>query len=103
MLPWLNEMRALTPASLLFRLFLSVLFGGLIGLKGTRKQRAAGFRTYMLVCMGAALTMLLSQYSADMIRTQWAGAAELTVPPLRVDVSCYSAKVMSGIGFLLLA
>ena len=70
MLPWLNEMRALTPASLLFRLFLSVLFGGLIGLKGTRKQRAAGFRTYMLVCMGAALTMLLSQYSADMIRTQ---------------------------------
>ena len=50
-----------------------------------------------------ALTMLLSQYSADMIRTQWAGAAELTVPPLRVDVSCYSAKVMSGIGFLLLA
>ena len=100
MLPLLESYRALTPASLLLRLALAVVLGGLIGLNGTRKMRAAGFRTYMLVCMGAALTMILSQYSADMLHSQWAEAAKLADPVLKVDISRYSAKVMSGIGFL---
>ena len=58
----LDPLRTLSTASVLLRLVLAMLFGGVIGLERGRKGRAAGFRTYMLVCLGAALTMLLSQY-----------------------------------------
>ena len=57
-----DYLREMNLASVLLRLLLAMLFGGLIGLERGRKGRAAGFRTYMLVCLGAALTMLLSQY-----------------------------------------
>ena len=80
--------------SILLRLLLAMLFGGVIGLERGRKRRAAGFRTYMLVCLGAALTMLLSQYLHRMLNTVWSGAA------LTIDVSRISAQVINGIGFL---
>ena len=43
-------------ASVVLRLVLAMLLGGCIGLERERKRRPAGFRTYMLVCLGAALT-----------------------------------------------
>ena len=58
------EWRELTPHSMLLRLMLAMLIGGVIGLERGRKRRPAGFRTYMLVCLGAALTMLLGQYQS---------------------------------------
>lgn len=77
---------------------LAMLFGGLLGLERGRKRRPAGCRTYMLVSLGAALTMLLSQYEAVMLSTQWAAtAAEVG---LRTDVSRFGAQVINGIGFL---
>ena len=97
MLTFLDNLRELTPLSMLVRLILALLFGGLLGLHGTRKQRAAGFRTYMLVCMGAALTMILSQYCAYMLETAWKPAGDT---PLLTDVSRFSALVINGIGFL---
>ena len=42
-------MRELNTASVMLRLVLAVLFGGVIGLERGRKRRAAGLRTYMLV------------------------------------------------------
>ena len=42
------------------RLGLAMLCGGVIGVERGRKHRPAGFRTYILVCVGAALTMVLS-------------------------------------------
>ena len=57
-----DYLRGLNTVSVLLRLVLAMLFGGMIGLERGKKGRAAGFRTYMLVCLGAALTMLLSQY-----------------------------------------
>ena len=62
MFAFFDQLRQLNLASILLRLTLAMLFGGLIGLERERKRRPAGFRTYMLVCLGAALTMLLSQY-----------------------------------------
>ena len=61
MVAFFDQLRQLNTVSVLLRLTLAMLFGGLIGLERERKRRPAGFRTYMLVCLGAALTMLLSQ------------------------------------------
>ena len=61
MLDCLDGLRELNTLSVLVRLLLAMTFGGAIGLERGRKRRPAGFRTYMLVCLGAALTMLLGQ------------------------------------------
>ena len=41
-----DALRQMTPESVLFRLALAMLFGGMIGMERGRKGRAAGFRTY---------------------------------------------------------
>ena len=58
----IQYLRELHFASVVVRLALAMLLGGCIGLERGRKRRPAGFRTYMLVCLGAALTVLLSLY-----------------------------------------
>ena len=98
MLESLHFLRELNFASVLFRLILAMFFGGMIGMERGRKRRPAGFRTYMLVCLGAALTMLLGQYNATMMQTTWAELASTL--GVRVDTSRYSAQVINGIGFL---
>jgi len=75
-----------------------MFFGGVIGLEGARKGRPAGFRTYMLVCLGAALTMLLGQYELHMTEVHWADHQQFV--GARVDVSRFGAQVINGIGFL---
>ncbi len=68
------------------RIGLALVMGGLIGIERGRKNRPAGFRTYMLVCLGSALIMMINQfvYQID-------GSAD----PVRMG-----AQVVSGIGFL---
>ena len=80
--------------STIVRLGLAMFFGGVIGIEGARKGRPAGFRTYMLVCLGAALTMILGQYEVHMAR-QWQN-----IVPVKVDVARFGAQVINGIGFL---
>lgn len=94
----LNYLRELNMASVCLRMLLGIAFGGFIGLERGSKQRAAGFRTYMLVCLGAVLTMLLGQYEHQMLSTAWLSAAEQT--GLKTDVARFGAQVISGIGFL---
>ncbi|MBE6661981.1 MAG: MgtC/SapB family protein [Ruminococcaceae bacterium] len=72
--------------SVLVRLFLAVICGGLIGIERGRKRRPAGFRTHMLVCLGAAVTMLISQH--------------LWLEGYTTDLARLGAQVVSGIGFL---
>jgi putative Mg2+ transporter-C (MgtC) family protein len=76
----------ITLLSSFLRLFLAVVFGGLIGIERRHKRRAAGMRTHILVCMGAVLAMITGQY----IFTKF-GASD----PARLG-----AQVISGIGFL---
>nr|WP_326184301.1 MgtC/SapB family protein [uncultured Oscillibacter sp.] len=98
MLAGLDFLRDLSFGSVLLRLLLAVFFGGLIGMERGRKRRAAGLRTYMLVCLGATLTVLLSLYEYHMITTVWADiAGEIGI---RTDVSRFGAQVINGIGFL---
>jgi len=94
----LDALRGLNLLSILVRLFLAMVLGGIVGLERGRKHRAAGFRTYMLVCMGAALTMLLGQYQDLMLTTRWAEQAAALGG--RSDIARYGAQVISGIGFL---
>ena len=56
----LEYLRGANLAATAFRLFLAMLFGGIIGLERGRRRRPAGFRTHILVCMGAALAMSIS-------------------------------------------
>lgn len=87
---WIEQLRELTFVSMVLRLTLSLCFGGFIGMERERKHRPAGFRTYMLVCLGAALAMILSQYEA-LLLVPWG---------LATDISRFGAQVVNGIGFL---
>ena len=44
------------------RMLLAVVCGGIIGIEREYKRRPAGFRTHILICLGASLTTLTSQY-----------------------------------------
>lgn len=79
-------LRELNIVSITVRLFLAVVLGGILGIERGRKRRPAGFRTYMLVCMGATLVMITNLY--------------LNVIFPESDPARMGAQVISGIGFL---
>lgn len=98
MLTQLDFLREMTFASVVLRLVLAMFFGGVLGAERQTKRRPAGFRTYMLVCLGATLTMLLGQYEYTKLLTIWADhAAQVGT---KIDVSRFGAQVINGIGFL---
>jgi len=69
------------------RLCLAVLLGGVIGIERGANKHPAGFRTHILVCVGAALAMLTNQYIVDYFD-----------PP--TDPGRLGAQVITGVGFL---
>jgi len=76
---------------LALRLIAAFVFGGLFGLEREQANLAAGFRTHILVCLGAALVMLISIY----------GFAEFAdEPEVQMDPGRIAAQVVTGIGFL---
>ena len=94
----MDYLRQFNIASVLLRLTLAVVCGGLIGVNREHKRRPAGFRTYMMVCMGAALSMILGQYEDAMLHTLLSDALEAVGKPS--DVTRFGAQVINGIGFL---
>ena len=94
----LTYLRDINVASTALRLTCAMLFGGLIGIERERKRRPAGFRTYMIVCLGATLTMLLGQYETLMLHTRW--AAQMNMVGISTDASRFGAQVINGVGFL---
>ena len=81
-------MRSFGLVTVAIRLILAVLFGGIIGLERGRQRRAAGLRTHILVCLGAALVTTVGFYSTQVL-------GNVNADPMRV-----AAQVISGIGFL---
>lgn len=73
--------------SAIFRILFAMFLGGLIGLEREKSKRPAGFRTHILVCVGAAMTALIGLFV-------WQELGNVT-DPMRI-----SAQVISGIGFL---
>lgn len=78
------------------RLVVAMICGGIIGFERGRKNRPAGFRTYILVCVGSALTMILSAYLVAM-HSRWSEVAQNL---MQGDFSRFGAQVINGIGFL---
>ncbi len=98
MLHCLDFLRGISFPAIFVRMTLALFLGGLLGLERVRKRRPAGIRTYMLVCIGAALTMVLGQYTNAMLSGAWTEAAAVT--GLKPDIARFSAQVINGIGFL---
>ena len=78
--------REVTLLSVVLRILAAVIVGGLLGMGRGMKNRPAGLRTYMVVCVGACLIMLTNQYTCQIFGTG---------DPVRMG-----AQVVSGIGFL---
>ena len=72
--------------TVLLRIALSALCGGMVGLERGRKGRPAGFRTHILVCLGAALAMMTNQFILQQFDTG--------------DPARLGAQVITGVGFL---
>ena len=93
-----DTLRDMTFLSVCVRMLLATVCGGIIGMEREHKRRAAGFRTYMLVSLGAALTMLLGQYEFHMLQGSWSQIAEFAGN--KINVARFGAQVINGIGFL---
>lgn len=87
----LNELTAteVTTTSAVFKLIVSMILGGAIGLERKQKGQSAGIRTFALICMGATLAMLISIYVPQAYLGLKNG-----------DPGRIAAQVISGIGFL---
>ncbi len=76
----------LSLASIIFRIFLALCIGGVLGTERGIRNRPGGFMTYVLVSVGASLFMLTNQY--------------ITIIDQEADLTRFGAQVISGIGFL---
>ncbi|MGE5544403.1 MAG: MgtC/SapB family protein [Bacillota bacterium] len=74
---------------IIFKLALSCILGGIIGLERESLNRPAGLRTYTLVCMGSTLAMIVS------LEMYYQFHAMVNADPGRI-----AAQVVSGIGFI---
>ncbi|MDD7675612.1 MAG: MgtC/SapB family protein [Eubacteriales bacterium] len=83
---FLASLREFNTASVILRMVLAVMCGGFIGVEREHKRRPAGFRTHTLVCLGAAMTTLTSQY---LLTSGW-----------NTDPARLGAQVVAGIGFI---
>ncbi|MBO4383064.1 MAG: MgtC/SapB family protein [Clostridia bacterium] len=82
-----DAFRDVTFASVALRLGLTFLCGALIGLEREFKRRPAGFRTHILICVGAAVTTLTGQYL-------------FLTEGYFTDMARLGAQVIAGIGFI---
>lgn len=87
MLSYFDIARDMSLLSICLRLGLAVFCGGLIGAERELKRRSAGFRTHILICLGAAMTTLTSQYL-------------FLEMGYFTDMGRLGAQVIAGIGFM---
>lgn len=94
----LSYLRELNMFSMMLRVVLAMVVGGIVGFEREKKGRPAGFRTYMLVAVGATLTVILSQYLDYMLNNRWVLASGTI--GIKTDLSRFGAQVINGVGFL---
>ena len=87
MLSFLETLRDLTFPAMLIRVLLACVCGAVIGLERSAKNRSAGFRTHILVCLAAAAAAMTGTYL-------------FVCAKLPADVSRISGQVISGLGFI---
>lgn len=84
----LNSLEVTTLSSV-FKLVVSLVLGGCVGMERKRKGQIAGVRTFALISMGATLAMILSIY----VPQEYLGLKN-------GDPGRIAAQVITGIGFL---
>lgn len=87
MLPLFDPYRDITLSSILLRFLLALLCGAIVGIERSYKNRPAGFRTHMLVCIGACAASMTGNYL-------------YLVQQIPTDMSRIGAQVIAGMGFL---
>ena len=87
MLSVFDSLRDVNMVSVTVRMFLAVLCGGIIGIEREYKRRPAGFRTHILICLGAAMTTLTSQFLYLELHYY-------------TDMARLGAQVVAGMGFI---
>ena len=87
MLPIFDGLRTVTLLSVTVRMVLAVLCGGIIGVEREYKRRPAGFRTHILICLGAAMTTMTSQFLYLNLHYY-------------TDMARLGAQVVAGVGFI---
>ncbi|NLP16479.1 MAG: MgtC/SapB family protein [Clostridiales bacterium] len=80
------DLSSINDTSIIFRLVLAVILGGIIGFERGRSGRPAGLRTHILVCLGSVLAMMTNQFIFEKFGVS--------------DPTRMAAQVISGIGFL---
>jgi putative Mg2+ transporter-C (MgtC) family protein len=81
--------------TLVLRLLLAATLAGALGIERELTEQPAGFRTHILVGLGAALFAMVSAYGFQAVV-----AGSPSASNANVDVSRVAAQIVSGIGFL---
>jgi putative Mg2+ transporter-C (MgtC) family protein len=89
----LGAIPELTWPHVLLRLSTAAALGGAIGMERELRERQAGLRTHLVVCLGSALFTLVSAYG---FREFLVSGGSL----VRTDPTRIAAQIVSGIGFL---
>jgi len=82
-----QQLSDVTTLSIIVRILLAIILGGMIGLQRGSRNHPAGFRTHILVCVGACLAMLTNQYVFENLSAL-------------SDPTRLGAQVITGVGFL---
>lgn len=88
-----------TIEEVILRLLLAILIGGMIGYEREFKNMAAGFRTHILVCIGATLVSLVQLKMAEQALSIINANPDLA-EVIKVDFARLGAQVITGVGFL---
>ena len=87
MLEFFDPIREITFMTVMIRFLIAIICGGLIGIERSYKNRPAGFRTHILVCIGATIASMTGIYLY----------LNMGLP---TDISRLGAQVVSGLGFI---
>ena len=93
MLHFLSAVPTLEWPHVLLRLSVAAVLGGAIGMERELRERQAGLRTHLVVCVGSALFTLVSAYGFHEFLVS--GGSLVRTDPTRI-----AAQIVSGIGFL---
>lgn len=89
---WLNAVwkDICTEAPYLLRILIAALCGGAIGIERTLRQKDAGFRTHVIVALGASLMTVVSKY----------GFFDLVDTGISADATRIASNIITGVSFL---
>lgn len=98
MLPFFEPLRQFNFLDVTVRLLTAFLCAGIIGYGRSHRGCQAGLRTYILIGLGATLTILITLYEYKMLHTVWIDAVQIAGE--KFDASRLASQALTGIGFL---